>query len=356
MNQAHDQIENFSKKEWSKNWAGQWSFLSCTYFGQHYTKGINEVLGTSLHYSLFIYHQGTTSAYFEVSDARRFCKELAAKIAADHGFAEFLCSELKVKTDNILGIIKELENKQISKDDYARFTQALYEYAPSHRAVKMVVDYLDPQNLDELLPSLEEARLYSEPVYVESEKFTQLFAEQLAKGASIEKELMLCVTRDELDIYLENKTLPAQEILQARFENGVILYEKGEYTTVIGNEAVGLEKAIEGLPASTKTLKGKTAFSGKVRGTVRIVLDPSKPGEFNEGDILVTGMTRPEYLSLMQKSAGVITDAGGMLSHAAITARELKKPCVVGTQVATKILKNGDVVEIDADKGEVIIL
>lgn len=53
----------------------------------------------------------------------------------------------------------------------------------------------------------------------------------------------------------------------------------------------------------------------------------------------------------MKKAAGFVTDAGGILSHAAIVARELKKPCVIGTQRATKILKDGDIIELDANKG-----
>jgi len=64
-------------------------------------------------------------------------------------------------------------------------------------------------------------------------------------------------------------------------------------------------------------------------------------------------MTRPEYLPLFKKAAAVVTDAGGILSHAAIVARELKKPCVIGTQNATKRLNNGDRVEVDATHGTI---
>ena len=64
-------------------------------------------------------------------------------------------------------------------------------------------------------------------------------------------------------------------------------------------------------------------------------------------------MTRPEYLPLMEKAAAFITDAGGVLSHAAIVAREMKKPCIIGTKIATKILKDGDLVEVDAERGTI---
>ncbi len=62
-------------------------------------------------------------------------------------------------------------------------------------------------------------------------------------------------------------------------------------------------------------------------------------------------MTHPEFLSLMKQASAIVTDEGGVTCHAAIVARELGIPCVIGTKMATKVLKDGDEVEVDADKG-----
>lgn len=67
-------------------------------------------------------------------------------------------------------------------------------------------------------------------------------------------------------------------------------------------------------------------------------------------------MTTPDYLPAMNKAAAFITDEGGVTCHAAIVAREIGKPCIIGTKFATKILKNGDMVEVDADSGVVRIM
>jgi pyruvate,water dikinase len=75
-----------------------------------------------------------------------------------------------------------------------------------------------------------------------------------------------------------------------------------------------------------------------------------------KGEILVSPMTMPDFLPAMKKAAAFVTDEGGMACHAAIVAREIKKPCVVGTKNATKILKDGDLVEVDANNGVVRIL
>jgi pyruvate,water dikinase len=74
---------------------------------------------------------------------------------------------------------------------------------------------------------------------------------------------------------------------------------------------------------------------------------------FNYGDILVTIMTSPDFVVVMKKAAAIITDEGGLTSHAAIISRELEKPCIVGTRSASRILKDGDLVEVDANLGVV---
>ena len=70
-----------------------------------------------------------------------------------------------------------------------------------------------------------------------------------------------------------------------------------------------------------------------------------------KGEILVSSMTHPDYSIGFQKAKAIITDEGGVSSHAAIVAREMKIPCIIGTKIATRALKDGDRVEVDANKG-----
>ncbi len=102
--------------------------------------------------------------------------------------------------------------------------------------------------------------------------------------------------------------------------------------------------------------KGVCAYPGKVRGKVKIILSPQQKNDFKRGDILVTAMTTTDFVPLMEKAGAIVTDIGGTTAHAAILARELKKPCIIGTRIATKVLRDGDLVEVDADKGVVVKL
>jgi pyruvate,water dikinase len=105
-----------------------------------------------------------------------------------------------------------------------------------------------------------------------------------------------------------------------------------------------------------RELKGQVAYKGKVSGKVRIVLTWDEAENFQDNEILVTSMTTPDFLPIMKKAAAFVTDEGGITCHAAIVARETKKPCIIGTKVATQVLADGDEVEVDADNGVVKII
>ncbi|PIU10954.1 phosphoenolpyruvate synthase, partial [Candidatus Kuenenbacteria bacterium CG08_land_8_20_14_0_20_37_23] len=99
-----------------------------------------------------------------------------------------------------------------------------------------------------------------------------------------------------------------------------------------------------------KIIKGYATFGGRVVGRV-YNLASSCESEPGRNFILVTGMTHPKDIMLVKKSKAIITDHGGVLSHAAIVSREMKKPCIISTKIATKVLKDGDLVEVNANQG-----
>lgn len=103
-------------------------------------------------------------------------------------------------------------------------------------------------------------------------------------------------------------------------------------------------------------IKGSVAFKGFASGVVRIVRKKSEVGFVKEGEIIISPMTTPDYVSAMKIASAFVTDEGGIMCHAAIIARELKKPCIIGTKIATKVLHDGDLVKVDANKGIIKII
>jgi phosphoenolpyruvate synthase/pyruvate phosphate dikinase len=109
---------------------------------------------------------------------------------------------------------------------------------------------------------------------------------------------------------------------------------------------------------SGKGLKGKTVFGqGQLKAKVKIAFKPQeleKISQFQEPHVLVTGMTTPDFIPHLQKNfSALITDEGGILCHAAIVAREIQMPCIVGTGIATEKLKDEMMLKIDFDRGEI---
>lgn len=104
---------------------------------------------------------------------------------------------------------------------------------------------------------------------------------------------------------------------------------------------------------SGKILLTGTAVGTKIAtGRVRFIPDPARIAEFRAGEILVTDITDPDWEPIMKMAAGIVTNKGGRTSHAAIVSRELGIPAIVGTGLATKILKNSRLVTVDCSSGD----
>ena len=108
--------------------------------------------------------------------------------------------------------------------------------------------------------------------------------------------------------------------------------------------------------SSEKTLRGIVGSVGEAKGRVVIVRHAVALKKVREGTIMVALTTHPDYVSAMKKCAAIVTDEGGITSHAAIVARELHIPCLVGTKTATRMFKDGDRVGVDARRGLVTLL
>lgn len=174
----------------------------------------------------------------------------------------------------------------------------------------------------------------------------------IARDNNISYEEILFSTKDEL---LAMK-IPPRSVLKERMkghamvilEDGVHCFTGEPYRKVKAAFKEHIEEMVE--------MHGIVASRGLVSGHVKVVMGRPDFARVINGDILVTSMTTPEMLPFMKKAGAIITDEGGITCHAAIVARELKIPCIISTKIATKVLKDGDLVEVDANQGIVKII
>lgn len=154
------------------------------------------------------------------------------------------------------------------------------------------------------------------------------------------------------------KNTPKIHELKNRRKYSCLIINKKITKLLLGIQAhkFFIKLVIEGELLGHKEIKGQGAYPGIVRGIVRIIQIPADMKKMKNKNILVSQATSPDLLPAMRKAAAIVTNKGGLICHAAITARELKIPCIVGTNNATLILNDGDLVEVDANKGIVRII
>ena len=196
--------------------------------------------------------------------------------------------------------------------------------------------------------------------------FTPILYE-IAERYNLDKRLIIYLLPKEVQETILEKM--NNTILQERKEGCVFFWETMErndgtydYTTKLltGNDYTQfslkmLKKEGKEEGGEIQDLHGTCASTGTAIGKVRICRTKEDIEQFRRGEVLVSSMTRPEFAPAMKNAVAVITDEGGITCHAAIVSRELKVPCVIGTKIATKILHDGDEVEVKADHGLVRI-
>ncbi len=153
----------------------------------------------------------------------------------------------------------------------------------------------------------------------------------------------------EIALKLEEHYKKPQDIEFAIENTEISIVQTRPITTIEKRVEKPQATDIQGEPI----LEGLAASPGIASGKVTVVEDLKDLDRVKEGDILVTGMTNPDMVVTMQRSAGIITDEGGLTAHAAIVSREMGIPCIVGTQEATTRLKDGEVITMDGYHGKI---
>jgi len=172
------------------------------------------------------------------------------------------------------------------------------------------------------------------------------------------EELHWCWYNELLDIVKGEKVDKASILKRQNYY--AIYAENGSFEKITDENFIksSINSYLKADVSNVKELKGLVVSRGEpVQGVVKIIKNPfTDADKMQQGDILVATVTEPEFVVLMRKAAAIVTDQGGMTSHAAIISRELGIPCIVGTKIATQALQDGDIVTVDANKGIVKII
>ena len=301
-----------------------------------------------LPYIIFVREEGTVKSYYNsrgVNWIQNHIKEYAKK---NKKFLPLLEKEIKEKLKPIQPVYDN--EKALSKKDLLKFIENFEVAYPWVEAMWWLCEMpekelagLDISNIRKLRKATNNLSTGTDIVVRKS--LSKLFPKL--------KDYIHVLSINEI----KTEKIPSVEILKKR-DSGFIYTQDHLY---VGAKRKDIEKKFcikfesEEVEYTNK-LKGIVAQKGKIRGRVRRIMGHKDISKIKEGEILVAPMTMPDFIPAMKKASAFVTDEGSLACHAAIIAREMKKPCIVGTKIATQLLKDDMEIEVDANNGFIKII
>ena len=245
--------------------------------------------------------------------------------------------------------LEKFVNKNLNEEEVFNYLSTMNDKARA----KLIIDDKTKKVLKRLF-EIGEMKL---ALHKSAEKFYGHEWPKMIDYISNKRKISTCIIEklriNEVKKLILNKNINVKDL--EKRSGGCLIYRKGaEVCFLYGKKYINFKNKITS--QQNRNIIGKTAYKGTARGKVVLHMIWVGTTNINEGDILVTGMTNPQMLPYIKKAGAIVTDEGGICCHAAIIARELKKPCIIGTKIATQVLKDGDFVEVDANKGIVKII
>ena len=179
-----------------------------------------------------------------------------------------------------------------------------------------------------------------------------LFAE-MAKRLKLDTyQEVVWLLPPELEGLLQKNKQVDKELIKQRKEAFTCVTFGSETILILqGTEAHDSLKRLKIFDTTSSEIRGTPAYTGKVSGKVTLISDRNEWPRIRNAEVLVIHTTTPDMVPYLKNVKAIVTEEGGILSHASVISRELKIPCVIGTKTATKILKEGEMVQVDAEKG-----
>ncbi len=179
--------------------------------------------------------------------------------------------------------------------------------------------------------------------------------EEIGRRANLTSNDLSLFTTEEISGFLQGKITAKymQDEAAQRHQSFLLVQRSQKIEIYSGHKAKEIAARELGANVRTKLteVKGKTGAKGKASGKAIVIHSNLDLNKVQDGCVLVAHMTRQDYVPAMRKCVAFVTDEGGITCHTAIIARELGVPCIVGTGNATEVFKDGDQIEVNADKG-----
>ncbi|MFA4937266.1 MAG: PEP-utilizing enzyme [Patescibacteria group bacterium] len=312
------------------------SILSCSVFGKTHAVSMKRIFGVKFSATLWVKDNKQIIFYRSKSEYDSFSRIAGMKFLQNKDFVNRICQKLIYYTDWFNSFLKNNANrKSFSKDFFTKYR----DFFAYHQAVYWGGDYLSKLNspsakIKKIIKRLKNVYKYNELVVPNIECF---------------------FSKVGIADYVYSDILSKRIINNYNKKVGLLFI--GSRMFVLKNYDVKFfKKFIQSEKILSDNIRGLSVYPGYYQGRICLISSLYDFKKIRKNSVLVTSMTRPQFNKYISRAGAIICDEGGMLSHAAILAREAKIPTIVGTKVATKVFSNGDLVEVDANRGLIKIL
>ncbi|HBP00727.1 MAG: Phosphoenolpyruvate synthase [Candidatus Moranbacteria bacterium GW2011_GWE1_49_15] len=362
--------ESISKLKLEKTITRDWPLIIAEMLHMGFIKKFSEQFGFGYSEVLFHFHDDELDVFRATKEHLDGLREFVLEnLEKDNKFLSKISVEIKRQYDNLIGKIEFIKSIDLKTLDNKQLWHLINDFIDLHSEIepRFVINFWFPIHMEGCGGNNEKwkseidvaikTRTETEKVGPEGDLAARKLVNEVADRMSIEKTLSKYLSLKEIENFLQSSILDDVDMLNSRKANGFVFGSLG----IIDTDPQGyaeregyeiLEYAVD----DGGGIAGTVAYKGNVKGIVRVIKSKTNIADFQENEILVTAMTTPEFVPAMKKAIAFVTDEGGITCHAAIVAREMGKPCIIGTKIATQVLRDGDLVEVDADNGVVNIL
>jgi len=338
----------------------------------------NETYGAADH--VVLYENDVTRAYLSPKGAKE-CYKISTSLLNDDFYHKFLVESKKLDKDLKFYSLDHLDEKNLNEEwkksmllndkfcELYRFYEQPFQQALEQEILKTIskerlIEILTHNSFDKLpdaktkkyVERLIEMGKMKLRLHGDSEKFftDDIFLKYVSRKHNLPMEIVGAMRVSEFEKALHGELTITIDELKERLKGSVFVKENNEWNLYTGEQYAYWKDKMQRIHNSE--VIGDVAFSGIAKGRVVTHLSWTNTTNVRNGDVLVTGMTNPQMIPLLKKASAIVTDEGGIICHAAIVSRELRKPCIVGTKNATQVLEDGDLVEVNANEGFVRII
>jgi len=350
-------IKDDLDENWTKVWTTEYSLFPVWLFGRSFADICWKEVGAGFSKIIFLI-EGPLATVFRLDrEQKEFAQKLASRMLFEEKFIDKVVKILSDIQTEFEKFFEMSEQEVLTPKKWSRFLEIHRLYQPYFLGVLWAPNELENFNVPanvykKIFAICESSRKRSESVFPLLEKFLQKLFKFIATKEKVNENFLRAILPEELAAYINGQGLPDEKILKLRYDYSAVLATKEKNELLLNTEARQLIGKISKINLEDiNEIKGTVANKGVIKGRVKLVFLEQDLDKVQIGDVIVTTMTRPEWVPVMKFAGAYVTDAGSVLCHAAIVSREFNKPCIINTKIATQVLHDGDLVEVDADNG-----